>query len=64
MPSKEVKEFRRLALRQGWSITQGKGSHEKWLSPVTGNTVIVGSDPSWRNVRNLKCELKREGLQL
>lgn len=57
-----LKQLRREAEGQGWSITLAKGGHLKWKSP-SGALVVTSSSPSdQRAIRNIVRDLQRCGF--
>ena len=63
-PSKEVREYRRIAERQGWTVAKTRGGHLKFTSP-TGRVVFTPSTPGGgRALANMRAELRRAGLVL
>lgn len=44
---KEIREFAKVAERQGWTVVKTKGDHLKWISPG-GPFIISASTPSDR----------------
>jgi hypothetical protein len=52
------------ALRAGWRIERTQGGHFKWSPPI-GRIIYTSSTPSdHRAMRNVRADLKREGLQV
>ena len=62
---KEIREFIKLAERQGWTVIKTKGDHLKWISPG-GSFVISASTPSDRKrfFQHLRTDMAKIGYEI
>lgn len=61
----DIKDLVNIAKEQGWTVYQSKRrGHWKFFSPDPNVPVIfTSSTPSdWRSAKNLRSELRRNGL--
>jgi predicted RNA binding protein YcfA (HicA-like mRNA interferase family) len=62
---KDMRTWRKMALALGWTITQSKGSHERWHPPnARAVTVPIGGSQygNHRTAMNVRAALRRAGL--
>ena len=60
MPKDFYRELTRILVAAGWLKTAGgKGSHEKWINPVSGRVVVVPRSKSRHTANEV---LKQAGL--
>lgn len=63
---KDQRPLLKIAKKQGWHVetTKGKSGHNVWVSPKGTRIVHAGSPSDWRSNKNLRAELRRNGLRL
>jgi len=59
---KEMKVLVRAAEREGWLVKRTKRGHYQWLPPQGRVIVTAGTPSDHRALRNIKSDLRREGL--
>jgi hypothetical protein len=59
---KELKELKRLAELQGWTILRTNGDHLKWISPENAIVFSALTPSDNRAIKNHKSVLKRHGF--
>jgi predicted RNA binding protein YcfA (HicA-like mRNA interferase family) len=56
-----MSDAKKLATQHGFQFWKmGKGSHQLWRHPKTGQIVTLAKNLSGRNVANLRAELRRK----
>jgi predicted RNA binding protein YcfA (HicA-like mRNA interferase family) len=65
MMSKDFKDVRKEAERQGWKVEQTRGSHWRFIPPdVTKDIVHASGTPSdRRSLDNFIAQLRRSGFR-
>jgi hypothetical protein len=65
---KQVKVWRALAARDGWTFKDSGGGHERWYSPDGKAIVTVSrgghSYSNWQRLTWLKRDLRNAGLKM
>lgn len=62
--NKELRQIKRIAEAQGWTVFRTKGGHYRWVPPRRDVPfVVTASTPSdSRAVKNIKARLRKAGL--
>lgn len=61
---KEIRDYKRLAHEQGWTVVHTGKNHFKWIPPEGEIYVSSGTPSDPRTLRHIKHALCKRGLRL
>ena len=60
---KELKELKKLAELQGWTVLKTRGDHLKWISPENAIVFCASTPSDVRAIKNHKSVLRKYGFK-